>query len=65
MNTVLGVPEPEYRRAWVSMLWMAMLKRGKGYRRSSLKRTGRPEFIPGEWNWKVDRRGDKPQREGP
>jgi hypothetical protein len=49
LNTVMGMPEPKFRAMWVSMLWQAMAKTGKGYRRHSLRRTGKGD----------DRREDK------
>jgi len=32
-NTVMGHPERVFREAWISVLWKAMMKTGKGYRR--------------------------------
>jgi hypothetical protein len=49
MNTVQGMPESTFRAMWVSMLWQAMLKTGKGYRRSSQRHSGKGD----------DRRADK------
>ena len=48
-NTVMGHPERVFRDAWISVLWKAMANTGKGYRRHSLRNTGRGE----------DRRKDK------
>ena len=42
-------PEPTFREHWVQLLWLAMAKTGRGYRRPSMKRDGRGE----------DRRKDK------
>jgi hypothetical protein len=49
LNTVMGIPEPEFRAIWISKLWQAMAKTGKGYRRPSLRHTGKGD----------DRREDK------
>lgn len=43
MNTVMGVPEREFCAVWISKLWQAMGKTGKGYRRPSMKRDGKGE----------------------
>jgi hypothetical protein len=48
-NTVDGHPEPEFRVLWVAMLWQAMLTARRGYRRRSLRHTGKG----------TDRRADK------
>lgn len=42
-NTVFGIREAVFRAHWVSWLWYAMSKTGKGYRRPSMKRNGRGE----------------------
>jgi hypothetical protein len=34
-NTVFGVPERTFRERWISTLWQAMAKTGRGYRRPS------------------------------
>ena len=54
MNTVQGMPEPTFRAMWVSMLWQAMLKTGKGYKRTSQRHSGKDE----------DRRADKKEMFG-
>lgn len=43
MNTVMGISEREFCRVWISKLWQAMAKTGKGYRRPSVKRDGKGE----------------------
>ncbi len=48
-NTVMGHPERVFREAWISVIWKAMTATGRGYRRHSLRHTGRGE----------DRRKDK------
>jgi len=45
-NTVMGMPEPEFRGIWISKLWQAMAMTGNGYRRPSLRRTGKGERRP-------------------
>ena len=54
-NTVMGVPEPEFRAMWVSKLWQAMAGKGEGYARGTLKN------LPprGASGWRGDRRPDK------
>lgn len=52
--TVNGIPEPVFRERWIAMLWRAMAATGKGYRRHSLRHTGRQQ-KDGTW----DRRADK------
>ncbi len=52
--TVNGIPEPVFRERWIAMLWKAMAATGKGYRRDSLRHTGR-QMKDGTW----DRRADK------
>ena len=54
MNTVMGMPESTFRGIWVSKLWQAMLKTGKGYKRSSQRHTGKDG----------DRRADKKEMFG-
>lgn len=49
VNTVQGVLEKDFRAMWVSMLWQAMLKTGKGYKRVTQRHSGKGE----------DRRKDK------
>ena len=48
-NTVMGHPETVFRTAWIEVLWKAMAKTGNGYKRHSLRNTGRGD----------DRRKDK------
>jgi hypothetical protein len=48
-NPVLGIPEPEFRASWIAVLRIAMAKTGKGYKRQSLRHTGKDD----------DRRADK------
>jgi hypothetical protein len=52
---VRGVPEKEFRAVWIAMLWHAMAKTGKGYRRHTLK--NRPPA--GASHWRGERRADK------
>jgi hypothetical protein len=40
-NTVFGVPERQFCANWITMLWFAMSKTGKGYRRPSLRNSGK------------------------
>jgi hypothetical protein len=54
VNTVQGMPEKNFRSMWVAMLWQAMLKTGKGYKRSSQRHTGKDG----------DRRADKKEMFG-
>lgn len=49
MNTVMGMPEKDFRAGWIAMLWKAMLKTGKGYKRTSQRHSGKDD----------DRRADK------
>lgn len=47
-NTVLGQPEPLFRKAWIHILSRAMLKSGKGFRLDPIRRTRddrRPDKI--------------------
>lgn len=55
MNTVHGMPETEFRKMWVSMLWQAMTKTGRGYRRYTLKN----QPPKGASGWRGERRSDK------
>jgi hypothetical protein len=55
MNTVMGMPEPEFRGVWISKLWQAMAKTGKGYKRATLKNTP----PAGASKWRGERRPDK------
>lgn len=54
-NTVLGIPEPEFRKGWVAVLWQAMAKTGRGYRRHTLKN----QPLAGASHWRGERRADK------
>ena len=54
-NTVMGIPERQFRTMWVSMLSQAMLKTGKGFRMDSPKRTP----PRGAAQWRGERRADK------
>ena len=54
-NTVMGMPESEFREGWIAMLWLAMGRTGRGYRKPSTRHTGRQNRKTGEW----DRRADK------
>jgi hypothetical protein len=49
------IPETEFRAYWISMLWKAMAKTGRGYRRFTLK--NRPPAGAAEW--RGERRADK------
>lgn len=40
-NTVNGIPEATFREYWISMLWQAMGKLAKGYRRPKVPRSER------------------------
>lgn len=48
-NKVMGMPERTFCEVWVATLWAAMGKTGRGYRRHSLRHTGKGD----------DRRKDK------
>lgn len=54
-NTVMGIPEPQFRATWVSKLWQAMAKTGEGYARPTTRN------LPprGASRWRGERRGDK------
>ena len=54
-NTVLGVSEQVFREVWISRLWQAMAKTGRGYRHWTLK------SLPpkGASRWRGERRPDK------
>jgi hypothetical protein len=56
MNEVHGMPEPVFRRFWISMIAGAMLKSGKGFRMDS------PRRVPpkGAAKYRGERRSDKP-----
>lgn len=54
-NTVIGIPEKGFREVWISKLWQAMAKTGRGYRRWTLKNQP-PE---GASRWRGERRADK------
>lgn len=54
-NTVIGVPESAFRAQWVAMLWQAMQKTGRGYRRYTLKN----RLPTGASRWRGERRKDK------
>lgn len=49
IGMVGNTPEPVFREQWVQMLWIAMARTGKGYRRPSLRHSGKG----------TDRRKDK------
>jgi hypothetical protein len=55
-NTVMDLPEPVFRKFWISMLSGAMLKTGKGFRMDS------PRRVPpkGAAKYRGERRSDKP-----
>lgn len=55
-NTVLGMPEPAFREIWLSKLWQAMAKTGRGYRRFTTKN----QPPAGASRWRGERRADKP-----
>lgn len=54
-NTVMGIPEKDFRAGWVSWLWLAMAKTGKGYRRYTTKN----QPPAGASGWRGERRADK------
>jgi hypothetical protein len=56
VNTINGIPVREFTARWVSMMWFAMMRTGKGYRRDTLK--NRPP--KGAARWRGERRADKP-----
>jgi hypothetical protein len=56
--TVLGVPEPAFRQAWIHILSRAMLKSGKGFRVDSPNRKPRK----GASQWHGERRADKTEK---
>lgn len=35
-----STPEPKFREHWIQLLWLAMSKTGRGYRRPSMKHSG-------------------------
>lgn len=54
-NTVFGMPEKKFREMWISKLWQAMAKLGRGYRMWTMKHQP-PE---GASRWRGERRKDK------
>lgn len=61
INTVLGVPEREFAKYWVSSLWAAMNKTERGHRLNMTSRhTGKTYKRPGYESYDfIDRRADK------
>jgi hypothetical protein len=55
MNTVMGIPEPEFRGLWIQRLWLAMAKTGKGFKRASVRHTGRLDVKTGERDCRKDK----------
>lgn len=55
MNTVMGLPEPEFRAMWVANLWMAMMKTKRGYHHPTEKN----QPPAGASGWRGERRKDK------
>jgi hypothetical protein len=55
MNTVMGMPEHEFRAVWISKLWQAMAKMSRGYRKQTLKN----QPPAGAAAWRGERRKDK------
>lgn len=54
-NTVMGAPERQFTAMWVSLLWNAMAKTGRGYRQHTLRNIP----PPGASHWRGERRADK------
>jgi hypothetical protein len=54
-SVIKSVTEAQFREVWVSMLWRAMAKTGKGYRRYTLKN----QPPKGASGWRGERRPDK------
>lgn len=54
-NTVMDIPEREFRMAWIAMLSQAMLRSGRGFRVDTPKRR-QPK---GAAMWRGARRADK------
>lgn len=54
-NTVMGASEREFTRLWTALLWNAMAKTGRGYRRYTLKN----QPPKGASRWRGERRSDK------
>lgn len=52
----MGHPERVFRTAWISVLWKAMGKLGRGYRWWTLKN----QPPKGAARWRGERRADKP-----
>lgn len=55
-NTVMGLPEPKFRQAWITILSQTMLRTGKGFRVDSPNR----KPPAGAAQWRGERRADKP-----
>lgn len=41
MNKVGAVSEQKFREMWLQLLWIAMSKTGRGYRRPSMRHSGK------------------------
>lgn len=54
-NTVMGLSESSFRAVWISKLWQAMVKTGKGYRQYTVKN----RQPTGASQWRGERRADK------
>lgn len=54
-NTVMGMPEAQFRGLWISKLWQAMAKMARGYRKHTLKN----QPPAGASHWRGERRKDK------
>lgn len=54
-NTVMDIPEPEFRAGWVAILWRAMGTLARGFRMWTLKN----QPPRGASHWRGERRKDK------
>ena len=54
-NTVMGMPEAQFRGIWISKLWQAMAKTARGYRKWTVKN----QPPAGASHWRGERRADK------